>query len=412
MTMKELALPVYLDNNATTRVDPRVLEAMMPYFAEHYGNAASIQHEFGWKAEAAVEVARKRIASLVGCTPREIIFTSGATESINLALKGAATAYAAKGNHIVTVATEHKAVLDTCGRLARHGFEITLLPTDGEGNVSPDDVRAAITRKTILVSIMAANNETGTIAPLAEIGAICREREVLFHTDATQAIGRIRMNVSEMNIDLLSFSSHKMYGPKGAGALYIRKRNPSIKLTPQIDGGGHEQGLRSGTLNVPAIVGFGEAAAISSGELDREADRLSQLRDRLEATLLNRIDGSRRNGNPNKRLPNTSSITFSGAEADKIMMAMKDVAVSSGSACSTSQPEPSHVLKALGLPEAEAKCTLRFSIGRFNTEQEIDYVIERVREAVESVRQQVQANTTRAVHSDSAGAGGVHELVR
>ncbi len=410
--MKELTLPIYFDNNATTRVDPRVAEKVMPYFTEHYGNASSLQHEFGWQAEAAVELARKRIASLIGGTPKDIIFTSGATESINLALKGVAAANSARGNHIITAATEHKAVLDTCQRLSKHGFEITVLPTDENGNVSPDDVRSAITSKTILVTIMMANNEVGTIAPVAEIGEICREKGILFHTDATQAVGKIRVNVGEMNIDLLSFSSHKIYGPKGAGALYVRKAGPAIKLMPQIDGGGHEQGLRSGTLNVPAVVGFGEAAAISFAEMEKESARLSTLRDRLEDGLLNSIDGTTRNGSYDSRLPNTTSITFAGAEADNIMMAMKDVAISSGSACSTSQPEPSHVLRALGLPELDARCTLRFSVGRFNTEQEVDYVIERTRETVQAVREKSPSYSRKAVHPGSKGEGEVHELVR
>lgn len=410
--MKELSLPIYLDNNATTQVDPRVAEKIMPFFTEHYGNAASTQHEFGWKAEAAVELARKRVASLIGATPKEIVFTSGATESVNLALKGAATAYSSNGNHLITAATEHKAVLDTCKRLSKHGFEITQLPVDGEGNVSPDDIRKALTSKTILVTIMLANNEVGTIARVTEIGKICREKGILLHTDATQAAGKIPIDVVEMNIDLLSFSSHKMYGPKGAGALFVRKTSPQIKLTPQTDGGGHEQGLRPGTANVPAIVGFGEAAAISFAELEKETLRLAALRDRLETGLLNNIDDARRNGNFRNRLPNTTSMTFPGADADKVMMAMKDVAISSGSACSTSNPEPSHVLKALGLPASDAKCTLRFSVGRFNTEQEIDYVVERVRETVQMVREQSPTYSMKTLSPGSKREGEFHELAR
>lgn len=384
--MKELRLPIYLDNHSTTQVDPRVVDAMLPYFSEQYGNAASKQHEFGWHAEAAVEAARKTIAKLIGAEKNEIVFTSGATESINLALKGVAEAYASKGNHIITAATEHKAVLDTCKRLEKYGFQVTILPVDRYGLVSVEDVKKAITEKTILVSIMTANNEIGTIAPIREIGEMCRVRNIIFHTDGTQAIGKIPINVKAMNIDLLSFSSHKMYGPKGIGALFVRNATPKLRVMPQIDGGGHESGLRSGTLNVPAIVGFGEAATIAQAAMEEESVQTKHLRDRLENGILAQVPDSFVNGHPTSRLPNNSSITFRFAEADRMMMEMKDVAVSSGSACSSDEPEPSHVLRAIGLSNEDAKSSIRFGVGRFSTEQEIDYVIQRVREAVQSVR--------------------------
>lgn len=384
--MKELRLPVYLDNHSTTQVDSRVVDAMMPYFSEQYGNAASKQHEFGWRAEAAVEAGRKTIAKLIGAEKNEIVFTSGATESINLALKGVAEAYAIKGNHIITAATEHKAVLDTCKRLEKYGFQITILPVDHYGLVSVEDVEKAVTEKTIVVSIMTANNEIGTIAPIREIGEMCRVRNIIFHSDATQAVGKIPVDVKAMNIDLLSFSSHKMYGPKGIGALFVRSATPKLRVMPQIDGGGHESGLRSGTLNVPAIVGFGEAARISQAGMDEESIRTRNMRDRLENGILAQIPDSFVNGHPTSRLPNNSNITFRFAEADRIMMGMKDVAVSSGSACSSDEPEPSHVLRAIGLNNEDAKSSIRFGVGRFTTEQEIDYVIQRVREAVQSVR--------------------------
>lgn len=384
--MKELRLPIYLDNHSTTQVDPRVVDAMLPYFSEQYGNAASKQHEFGWRAEAAVEAARKTIAKLIGAEKNEIVFTSGATESINLALKGVAEAYASKGNHIITAATEHKAVLDTCKRLEKYGFQVTILPVDRYGLVSVEDVKKAITEKTILVSIMTANNEIGTIAPIREIGEMCRVRNIIFHTDGTQAIGKIPINVKAMNIDLLSFSSHKMYGPKGIGALFVRNATPKLRVMPQIDGGGHESGLRSGTLNVPAIVGFGEAATIAQAAMEEESVQTKHLRDRLENGILAQVPDSFVNGHPTSRLPNNSSITFRFAEADRMMMEMKDVAVSSGSACSSDEPEPSHVLRAIGLSNEDAKSSIRFGVGRFSTEQEIDYVIQRVRETVQSVR--------------------------
>ncbi|HXF99804.1 MAG TPA: IscS subfamily cysteine desulfurase [Bacteroidota bacterium] len=395
--MNALRLPVYLDNHATTRVDHRVLDAMLPYFTEHYGNAASRQHEFGWRAEAAVENARKHIAALIGASPEEIVFTSGATESINLALKGVAEGYTLRGKHMITAATEHKAVLDCCKRLERYGFRITVLPVDRHGAVDLDALRAALSSETILVSIMAANNEIGTIAPVEEIGKICRERGVLFHTDATQAVGKIPMNVSRMSIDLMSFSAHKMYGPKGIGALFVRSASPRLQLAPLIDGGGHERGLRSGTLNVPAIVGFGEAARIASMEMAQEQERIGRLRDTFVARLQASVRDMWLNGHPTNRLAGNANITFRHANADKVMMEMKDVAVSSGSACSSAQPEPSHVLRAIGLSVDDAKCSLRFGLGRFTTAEEIEYAATRVVESVEKVR------ARSFVHASSGG---------
>ncbi len=379
-------LPIYLDNNSTTKVDPRVVDLMVPYFSEHYGNASSKHHEFGWRAEAAVENSRKQIAGLIGASANEIIFTSGATESINLALKGVAESYSRNGDHIITVATEHKAVLDTCSRLGKQGIQVTILQVDEHGLISLEELEEAITDKTILVSVMMANNEIGTIAPVAGIGKIYRKHNILFHTDATQAVGKIPVDVREMNIDLMSFSAHKMHGPKGVGALYVRNAAPRLKLTAQIDGGGHESGFRSGTLNVPAIVGFGEAARLAGIEMKEEAIRTSHLRDKLVDGILS-IEDSFLNGHPTERLPNNANITFRHADADKIMMEMKDVAVSAGSACSSAEPEPSHVLRAIGLNQDDAKCSIRFGVGRFTTNEEIDIVIERVRDVVSRVRE-------------------------
>ena len=386
--------PVYLDNHATTRVDPRVVEAMAPLMLEEYGNAASRQHDFGWKAEAAVEIARERIARLVGAKPEQVVFTSGATESVNLALKGAAEAYHARGNHVVIAATEHRAVLDTAARLRQCGFEVTTLGVDGSGMVDPAAVEDAITSRTILVSVMAANNEIGTIAPVAAVGAVCREREVLFHTDAAQAGGKIPLNVDAMNIDLLSLSAHKMYGPKGVGALVVR---PGVKIVPQMDGGGHENGLRSGTLNVPAIAGFGLAADIAAAEMNRESSRLRAQRDRLVGGLAGAIDGIRVNGHPTERLPQNANITFPGVTADALMMAMKDVAVSSGSACSSASPGPSHVLLAIGLSAEDARASLRFGLGRFTTDGEIEYAVRRVAETYHAVGERLHRHVH--VHS-------------
>jgi cysteine desulfurase len=380
--------PVYLDHHATTPVDPRVLQAMLPYFSEKFGNPASRNHAFGWEAEQAVEHARSRIAALIGASPREMIFTSGATESVNLALKGVAEAYQGRGDHIVTVVTEHRAVLDTCRRLEARGLRVTYLPVDREGLVDPDEVRRAITERTILVSVMFANNEIGVIQPIREISRVVRERGVLFHSDATQAVGKIPVHVEEDGIDLLSFSAHKLYGPKGVGALYVRSRNPRVELVPQIDGGGHERGLRSGTLNVPAIVGFGEACAICQREMEGEGQRLAALRDRLMNRLLAELDDVVIHGSLEHRLPNNLNLSFLGVEASTLMMNVKEIAVSSGSACSSATPEPSHVLRALGLPADLARGAIRIGLGRFNTEEEIEYAAGRLIEAVRNLREQ------------------------
>ncbi len=378
--------PIYLDNHATTPVDRRVVDAMLPYLTTEFGNASSVHHEYGWRAQAAVEHARKSVASLVGAQPREIVFTSGATESINLALKGVAGRLGRKGSHIVTAVSEHKAVLDTCRVLEAHGFRVTYLPVDRYGSVHPEDVEGAITPETVVVSIMTANNEIGTISPVRDIGGICRRRGVLFHTDATQAAGKVRMDVTAMDIDLLSFSAHKMYGPKGVGALYFMSGDFSARLTPQIDGGGHERGLRSGTLNVPGIVGFGEAARIAQAEMDADAARVGELRDLLVRGIMARVDAVRVNGHPVSRLPHNASLTFEGTVADRVMMDMKDIAVSSGSACSSALPEPSHVLRAIGLNDADVRATLRFGLGRFTTREEIEYAIDRVARTVVAAR--------------------------
>jgi cysteine desulfurase len=380
--------PVYLDHHATTPVDPRVLQAMLPYFSEKFGNPASRNHAFGWEAEQAVEHARSRIAALIGASPREMIFTSGATESVNLALKGVAEAYQGRGDHIVTVVTEHRAVLDTCRRLEARGLRVTYLPVDREGLVDPEEVRRAITERTILVSVMFANNEIGVIQPIREISRVVRERGVLFHSDATQAVGKIPVHVEEDGIDLLSFSAHKLYGPKGVGALYVRSRNPRVELVPQIDGGGHERGLRSGTLNVPAIVGFGEACAICQREMEGEGRRLAALRDRLMNRLLAELDEVVIHGSLEHRLPNNLNLSFLGVEATTLMMNVKELAVSSGSACSSATPEPSHVLRALGLPADLARGAIRIGLGRFNTEEEIEYAAGRLIEAVRKLREQ------------------------
>jgi cysteine desulfurase len=361
---------------------------MLPYFSEKFGNPASRNHAFGWEAEQAVEHARSRIAALIGASPREMIFTSGATESVNLALKGVAEANQGRGDHIVTVVTEHRAVLDTCRRLEARGLRVTYLPVDREGLVNPDEVRRAITERTILVSVMFANNEIGVIQPIREISRVVRERGVLFHSDATQAVGKIPVHVEEDGIDLLSFSAHKLYGPKGVGALYVRSRNPRVELVPQIDGGGHERGLRSGTLNVPAIVGFGEACAICQREMEEEGRRLAALRDRLMNRLLAELDEVVIHGSLKHRLPNNLNLSFLGVEASTLMMNVKEIAVSSGSACSSATPEPSHVLRALGLPADLARGAIRIGLGRFNTEEEIEYAAGRLIEAVRKLREQ------------------------
>jgi cysteine desulfurase len=359
---------------------------MQPYFTEIFGNAASKSHEFGWKAEAAVESARAKIAGLVSAESKEIIFTSGATESINLALKGAAEAYQSKGKKIISAAIEHKAVLDTCKSLERKGFIIKYVPVDEYGIINVNMLREMIDSETILVSIMAANNEVGTIEPIKEIGKICRDKGVLFHTDAAQALGNIEIDVNKMNIDLMSLSAHKLYGPKGIGALYIRSKNPRVKLVHQIDGGGHERGFRSGTLNVPGIVGFSKACEIAAAEMEKETLRIRKLRDKLYDGLNSQLDGIKLNGHHEKRLAGNLNISFEFVNADALMMSMKEIAVSSGSACTSADASPSHVLKAIGLRDDLIKCSIRFGIGRFNTKEEIDYTINKVVEKVNELR--------------------------
>jgi len=380
-------LPVYMDNQATTQVDPRVLEAMLPYFTEKYGNAASRNHEFGWKAEEAVENARGQIARLINASPKEIVFTSGATESDNLALKGVAEFHRAKVNHIITQATEHKAVLDVCKRLEANGCEVTYLPVAKDGRIDLENLRRAITPKTILVSIMYANNEIGVVQPIAEIGKIARQAGVLFHTDAVQAIGKISVDVERDAIDLLSISAHKLYGPKGVGALYVRRKNPRVQLSPMIDGGGHERGLRSGTLNVPGIVGLGKACEIAAKEMSDESARLGALRDKLKDAILSRLEDTTINGSMDHRLPGNLNLSFAGVEGDALLMGINDVAISSGSACTSATLEPSHVLSALGVPEELAHSSIRFGLGRFNTAEDVDYVANRVVETVKRLRE-------------------------
>jgi len=379
--------PIYMDYHATTPLDPRVLDAMLPYFREKFGNAASRSHSFGWEAEQAVEKARQQIADLIGATPKEIVFTSGATESDNLAIKGVAEMYAEKGNHIITVATEHKAVLDTCKRLAKHGASVTFLPVLADGLIDLDTLRTAITEKTILVSVMHANNEIGVLQPIREIGRIARERSVLFHTDATQSVGKVPVNVNDDNIDLMSLSAHKIYGPKGIGALYVRRKNPRVQLTAQMDGGGHERGMRSGTLNVAGIVGMGEACAICQAEMAEESARLAALRDRLKDRLYAELDEIYINGSMESRLPNNLNVSFAYVEGESLLMGIHDVAVSSGSACTSATLEPSYVLRALGVAEDLAHTSIRFGLGRFNTQEEVDYVAIRVIEVVKKLRE-------------------------
>ena len=369
-----LKFPIYLDNNATTALDPRVLEAMMPYLTTEFGNAASRSHAYGWKAEEASDLAREQIAALIGASEKEIVFTSGATESDNLAIKGVADFYKDKGNHIITCRTEHKAVLDTCKRLEREGVEVTYLDVDKTGRVVVEELKAAITDKTILVSIMFANNEIGTVQPVAEIGAICREKGVLFHCDAVQGLGKLPFNVDEVKADLVSITAHKMYGPKGIGALYVRRKPTRVRLVPLIDGGGHERGMRSGTLNVPGIVGFGRAAQLCQQEMVEEGLRTGKLRQKLQDYLFAHLDHLELNGHPTHRLPGNLNVSFSYVEGEALMMAIKDAAVSSGSACTSASLEPSYVLRACGISEELAHTSIRFGIGRFNTEEEIEYI--------------------------------------
>ena len=368
--------PVYLDHQATTPLDPRVLEAMLPWLTGDFGNAASRQHAYGWAAESAVAAAREEIAAALGAEPREIVFTSGATESNNLAILGAARAARAKGNHVVTSAVEHRAVLDPCRALEAEGFDVTVLPPDAHGRVAAAAVEGALTERTVLVSLMAANNEVGTRNPVAEIGALCAERGVPFHTDAAQALGKVPFDV-RAGVALASFSAHKLYGPKGVGALYVRAR-PRVPLSPIVHGGGHERGLRSGTLNVPGIVGFGAAVRLARREAETEGPRLAALRDRLDGTIRGALDGVTLNGHPVDRLPGNLSLSFSGVDGERLIGSLRDLAVSSGSACTTALAEPSHVLRALGVPEKQARATIRFGLGRFTTEAEVDFAAETV----------------------------------
>jgi cysteine desulfurase len=382
-----IKLPIFMDNHATTPVDPRVLEEMLPYFTTKFGNAASRSHPFGWEAEEAVDYARERIAKLIGAKDaKEIVLTSGATESDNLALKGVAEFYKDKGNHIVTTVTEHKAILDTCKRLEKQGYDVTYLGVAKDGRVDPNDVRKAITDKTILVSVMFANNEIGTVQPLEEIGKITRERAVLFHSDAVQGIGKVDFDVQKMNLDLVSITAHKMYGPKGVGALYVRRSKPRVRLVAQMDGGGHERGMRSGTLPVPLIVGFGKACDIMLHEGKAESVKLAALRERLRARIMGQLDEVYINGSIEHRLPGNLNISFNFVEGEGLMMAIKDVAVSSGSACTSASLEPSYVLRALGVGDELAHSSIRFGLGRFNTEEEVDYVADLVVGKVKGLR--------------------------
>jgi cysteine desulfurase len=380
-------LPIYFDNHATTQVDPRVVQAMLPYFTEKFGNAASRNHPFGWAGEEAVENARAQVAALIGATPKEIIFTSGATESDNLMIKGVAEMYREKGNHIITQAIEHKAVLDTCKRLEKDGFEVTYLPVGKDGRVNPEDVRKAITPKTILITIMYANNEIGIINPIQEIGKIAKEHGIFFASDGVQAVGKIPVDVQKDNIDLLAISAHKIYGPKGVGALYVRRRNPRVQLAAIIDGGGHERGMRSGTLNVPGIVGLGAACEIAQKEMAEESVRLRKLRDRLKAGLEAKLDEVFVNGSLEHRLPNNLNMSFAYVEGESLLMGINDIAVSSGSACTSATLEPSYVLKALGVGEDLAHTSIRFGLGRFNTEEEVDYVTDKMVTVVTKLRE-------------------------
>lgn len=381
-----LKLPIYLDSNATTPMDPRVLEAMLPFFTENFGNAASRNHAFGWKAEEAVDYAREQIAALIGCSEKEIIFTSGATESNNLAIKGVAEMYASKGNHIITVNTEHKAVLDTCKHLEKNGIQVTYLGVGSDGLIDLEELKKAFTPQTILVSVMFANNETGVVQPMQEISKLTHSHGALLHSDATQAVGKIPVLVDEFGIDLMSFTAHKMYGPKGIGALYVRRKNPRVKVTAQMDGGGHERGMRSGTLNVPGIVGFGKACEIARLEMDTEAARLSALRDHLQTELL-KLEESYINGSVAHRLPHVTNMSFKYVEGEGLIMGVKDLAVSSGSACTSASLEPSYVLKNLGLSDDLAHSSLRFGLSRNTTPEEIEFAIQCVTKAVTQLRE-------------------------
>ena len=383
-----MKLPIFLDNHSTTPMDPRVLEAMLPYFVEKFGNAASRNHAFGWEAEEAVENARKQIAKLIHADSKEIVFTSGATESDNLALKGVIEMYHEKGNHIITSTTEHRAVLDTAKSLETKGkATVTYLSVDKYGMVNPEDVRKAITDKTVLISIMLANNEIGTINPVKEIGKIAKEKGILFHCDATQGVGKIPVNVQEMGIDLMSFSAHKIYGPKGIGVLYVRKKAPRVRIAAQMDGGGHERGMRSGTLAVPLIVGFGRACEICEQEMDAEGRKLAAMRDRLQAGIMKALEETYLNGHPTQRLPHNLNISFAYVEGESLLMGLKEIALSSGSACTSATLEPSYVLRALGVGSDLAHSSIRFGLGRFNTDEQVDYTIKRMIEIVTKLRE-------------------------
>ncbi len=383
-----MKFPIYLDNHATTPMDPRVLESMLPYFTEKFGNAASRNHAFGWEAEEGVETARKQIAKLIHADAKEIVFTSGATESNNLALKGVVEMYHEKGDHIITSSTEHRAVLDTAKTLeTKRGVKVTYLPVDKFGMVNPEDVRNAITDKTILISVMFANNEIGTINPIKEIGKIAKEKGILFHCDATQGVGKVPVDVQEMGIDLMSFSAHKIYGPKGIGALYVRKKNPRVRIAAQMDGGGHERGMRSGTLPVPLIVGFGKACELCEQEMAADAARLSVMRDRLHATITNALEEVYLNGHPTERLPHNLNISFAYVEGESLLMGCKEIALSSGSACTSATLEPSYVLRALGVGAELAHSSIRFGLGRFTLDEEVDYAAKKIIETVTKLRE-------------------------
>lgn len=383
-----MKFPIYLDNHSTTPVDPRVLEAMLPYFTEKFGNAASRNHAFGWEAEEAVDHARKQIARLIHADPKELVFTSGATESDNLALKGVMEMYREKGDHLITNTTEHRAVLDTAKALeSKRGLKVTYLPVDKYGMVNPDDVRHAITDKTVLISIMLANNEIGTINPVREIGKLAKEKGVLFHCDATQGVGKIPVDVQEMGIDLMSLSAHKMYGPKGVGALYVRKKGPRVRITPMLDGGGHERGMRSGTLPVPLIVGFGRACELCEQEMSAEAVRLAAMRDRLQTGIMSGLVEVYLNGHSTQRLPHNLNVSFAYVEGESLLMGVKEIALSSGSACTSATLEPSYVLRALGVGSDLAHSSIRFGLGRFNTDEDIEYTIKRIIETVTRLRE-------------------------
>jgi len=383
-----MKFPIFMDNHSTTPMDPRVLDAMLPYFCEKFGNAASRNHAFGWEAEEAVEGARKQIAALIHADAKELVFTSGATESDNLALKGVLEMYKEKGDHIITSLTEHRAVLDTAKTLeSKRGVKVTYLPVDKYGMVNPEDVKNAITDKTILISIMMANNEIGTINPVKDIGKIAKEKGVLFHCDATQGVGKIPVNVQDLGIDLMSFSAHKIYGPKGVGALYVRKKAPRVRLVPMMDGGGHERGMRSGTLPVPLIVGFGKACELAGQDMPAESAKLAGLRDRLQETIMKALDETYLNGHPTQRLPHNLNISFAYVEGESLLMGAKEIALSSGSACTSATLEPSYVLRALGVGSDLAHSSIRFGLGRFNTVEEVDYTAKRIIEIVTKLRE-------------------------